>query len=56
MILIICIACVFAALICYAAVYVGAQADIRERKYWEEHEHELHGYNEFKGYKEREGK
>ena len=43
--IIIAIVFAFATLICYAAVYVGAEAEIREKRYWEEHKNELHGQN-----------
>ena len=41
--LIICIACAFAALVCYASCYAAAKADIASEKYWEEHKHEFYG-------------
>lgn len=47
MILIICLVFVFATIVCYAAVYVGARADIESQKYWEErNKNEFHGQNE----------
>ena len=55
MILIICIAWAFAAIVCYAAVCAGAQADIQSQRYWEEHKHEFYGYDKFKQHKEKEG-
>lgn len=47
MIMIMCITCAFAALICYITVYMGAKTEINRHKYWEEHKNEFHGYNEF---------
>lgn len=44
----ICIACAFAALVCYAAVCAGAKADRISEKYWEEHQNELHGQSDYR--------
>ena len=41
--LIIAIVFAFGALVCYAAVYVGARADRISERYGEEHGHEFHG-------------
>ena len=52
--LIICIACTFAALVCYASVYVASKADRISEKYWEEHENELHGQSDYReGYRNK---
>jgi len=48
MILIICLVFVFATIVCYAAVYAGARADIENQKYWEEKKkNELYGQSEW---------